>query len=83
MVDWFFLAQRALNKLEPLLFFAPKLPACALLSIVGQLEKRTGERAACVKRMWRGSVETAKRLGMYVALCGGRRVNDGSLHGKG
>jgi len=45
-----------------LLSFAPKLP---LFSIVGQLEKLVGERAACVKRELRGSVETAKVLGMY------------------
>jgi len=36
-----------------------------LFSIVGQLEKLVGERAACVKRELRGSVETAKVLGMY------------------
>jgi len=36
------------EELEPRLFFAPKLPACVLLPIVGQLRKRIGERAACV-----------------------------------
>ena len=36
-----------------------------LLSIVGQLGKRTGERAERVSREWRGSVEMAKELGMY------------------
>jgi len=30
-----------------------------------QLRKRTGKRAACVNREWRGLVETAKELGMY------------------
>ena len=59
-------AQRELNELEPRLFFAPKLPACVLLSIVGQLGRRTGQRAACVCREWRGSVAMAKGLGMYV-----------------
>jgi len=58
-------AQRKLDNLEPRLFFAPKLPACVLLSIMGQLGKRVGGRAACVKREWQGSVETAKALGMY------------------
>jgi len=58
-------AQAKLKELEPRLFFAPKLPACVLLSIVGQLGKQAGQRAACVKREWRGSVETAKALGMY------------------
>ena len=57
--------QRQLMALQPRLFFAPKLPTCVLLSIVGQVGKRTGERAACVKREWRGSVEAAKGLGMY------------------
>jgi len=32
-----------------------------LLSIVGQLRKWVGERAACVKRERRGSVKTAKK----------------------
>ena len=41
------------------------MPACVFLSIVGQLRKRTCKRAACVNREWRGSVETAKGLGMY------------------
>jgi hypothetical protein len=36
-----------------------------LLSIVGQVGKMTGERAACVNRDWRGLVEMAKALGMY------------------
>jgi len=58
-------AQRELKELEPRLFFAPKLPSCVLLSIVGQLRKRAGESAACVSREWRGSVEMAKGLGMY------------------
>jgi len=56
-------AQRELKELEPRLFFAPKLPACVLLSIVGQLGQRVGG-AACVKREWRGSVE-AKASGMH------------------
>ena len=79
-------AQAKLKELEPRLFFAPKLPACVLLSIVGQVGKRTGERAACVKREWRGSVEAAKALGMYDVkppLCCGWRVNDGGLHSGG
>jgi len=41
------------------------LPTQALLSILGQLGKKAGERAACVKREWRDVVETAKTLGMY------------------
>jgi len=57
-------AQRELKELEPRLFFAPKLPSCVLLSIVGQLGKRTGQRTACVKREWRDSVVAAKGLGM-------------------
>jgi len=36
-----------------------------LLSILGQLGKRGGERAACVKRESRSVVETAKAMGMY------------------
>jgi hypothetical protein len=55
--------QRELKEPEPRLFFAPKLPACVLLSIVGQLGKRTSERAACVNREWQGSAPTAKGLG--------------------
>ena len=51
--------QRQLKAHLPRLFFAPKLPACVLLSVVGQLRKRAAERAACVKREWRGSVEGA------------------------
>ena len=42
--------QHRLDKLEPRLFFAPKLPACVLLSILGQLGMRICERSACVKR---------------------------------
>jgi len=34
-----------------------------LLSIVGQLGRKAGERAACIKREWRDA--TAKALGMY------------------
>jgi len=30
--------------------FSPKLPTSVLLSILGQLGKKAGERAACVKR---------------------------------
>ena len=56
-------AQRKLNELEPRLFFAPKLPACVLLSIVGQVGRMTGERAACVNREWEGSAPTATGLG--------------------
>jgi len=60
-------AQRELKALEPRLFFEPKLPACVLLSIVGQVRKKAGQRAACVKREWQSSVETAncKGLRMY------------------
>ena len=49
-----------------------------LLSIVSQLGKKAGERAACVKREWRDVVGTAKALGMYrtivlsVAVGGGK-----------
>ena len=32
------------------LTFSPKLPTSVLLSILGQLGKKAGERAACVKR---------------------------------
>jgi len=49
------------------LSFSPKLPTSVLLSIVGQLEKKAGERAACVKREWRDVMRTAKALGMYRA----------------
>ena len=58
-------AERELKELEARLFFSPKLPACVRLSIMGELRKRTAERAACVCREWRRSVETAKGLGMY------------------
>ena len=47
------------------LTFSPKLPTSVLLSILGQLGKKAGERAACVKREWRDVVGTAKALGMY------------------
>ena len=57
--------QRELKDLEPRLSFSPKLPTSVLLSILGQLGKKAGERAACVKREWRSVVETAKALGMY------------------
>jgi len=55
--------QKKLKDLQ--LSFSPKLPTSVLLSILGQLGKRPGERAACVKREWRSVVETAKALGMY------------------
>jgi hypothetical protein len=42
--------QRELKDLEPRLSFSPKLPTSVLLSILGQLGKKAGERAACVKR---------------------------------
>jgi len=53
-----------------------------LLSILGQLGKKAGERAACVKREWRDVVGTAKAMGMYrttvlsVAAC---RADEHSL----
>jgi len=59
-------AQSELKNLEPRLsFFSPKLPTSVLLSILGQLGKRAGKRAACVKQAWRDVVATAKALGMY------------------
>ena len=45
-------AQQLLTELEPRLYFAPKLPGCVLLSILGQLGKKAGQRAACVQREW-------------------------------
>jgi len=57
--------QRKLKDLEPRLSVSPKLPTSVLLSILGQLGKKAGERAACVKREWRDVVGTAKALGMY------------------
>ena len=53
--------QRKLKDLEPRLSVSPKLPTSVLLSILGQLGKKAGERAACVKREWRDVVGTAKR----------------------
>ena len=57
--------QKEFKELEPRLSFNPKLPTSVLLSILGQLGKKAGERAACVKREWRDVVGTAKALGMY------------------
>ena len=42
--------QADLKKLERRLSFSPKLPTSVLLSILGQLGKKAGECAACVKR---------------------------------
>jgi hypothetical protein len=58
-------AQSELKKLEARLSFSPKLPTSVLLSILamGQLGRKAGERAACVKREWRDVVGTAKALG--------------------
>jgi len=70
-------AEHEFKALEPRLSFSPKLPTSVLLSILGQLGKKAGERAACVKRDWRDVVGTAKALGMYkitvlfVAAAGG------------
>lgn len=58
-------AQQQLNTLEPRLYFSRQLPGCVLLSILGQLGKRAGQRAACVCQEWQGSVAAAKALGMY------------------
>ena len=58
--------QCELKKLEPRFSFSPKLPTSVLLSIVGQLGKKAGERAACVKLEWRDVVMMAKALGMYM-----------------
>jgi len=57
--------QLELKDLEPRLSFSPKLPTSVLLSILGQVGKKAGERAACVKQEWRDVVETAKAMGMY------------------
>ena len=46
----------------------PQLPDSVLVSILGQLGKRVAGRAACVKREWRQTVETARALGMYARL---------------
>jgi len=43
----------------------PQAPDSVLLSVCGQLGKKAGKRAACVKREWRDVVWTAKALGMY------------------
>ena len=43
------ITQSELTKLEPRLSFSPKLPTSVLLSIVGQVGKKAGERAACTK----------------------------------
>jgi len=59
--------QSELSKLEPRLSFSPKLPTPVMLSIMGQLGKKAGERAACVQREWSDVVGTAKALGMYRA----------------
>jgi len=59
-------AQSELKKLEPRLSFPPKLPTSVLLSILGQLGKKAGQRRAlCVKREWRDVAGTAKALGLY------------------
>jgi len=58
-------AQHEFKELESRLSFSPKLPTSVLLSILGQLGKKAGERAACVKREWKDVVQTAKALGMY------------------
>ena len=57
--------QADLKKLERRLSFSPKLPTSVLLSILGQLRKQAGKRAACVKREWTVTVRTAKEMGMY------------------
>jgi len=73
--------QCEVEKLEPRLSFSPKLPTSVLLSIVGQLGKKAGERAACVKLEWRDVVMMAKALGMYMITVLGVAVggddNDG------
>ena len=46
------------------LLFA-QAPDHGAVSILGQLGKTAGERAACVKREWRSVVEKAKASGMY------------------
>ena len=58
-------AQQKLKELEPRLHFSRQLSSCVLLSILGQLGKRAGQRAGCVCREWRGSVAAAKGMGMY------------------
>jgi alpha-tubulin suppressor-like RCC1 family protein len=55
--------QQELKELEPRLSFSP-VPDPHLLSILGQLGKKAGKRAACVKREWRDVVGTARGLGM-------------------
>jgi len=56
--------QRELKDRETRLGFLPD-HSDPLLPILGQLGKKAGERAACVKREWRDVVRTAKALGMY------------------
>jgi len=57
--------QRELKDLEPRLSFSPKLPASMLPSIVGQLGKKAGERAA-----WREArVEIINELARGVQTC--------------
>jgi len=44
-------SQKELKDLEPRLSFSPKLPTSVLLSILGQIWKRAGERCVCEARV--------------------------------
>jgi len=70
--------QQANEKVFPSLS-AQKTNRC--LCQLGQLGKKAGERAACVKREWRDVVGTAKALGMYdskvLSVAAGAGINIG------